>query len=258
MVRDSYRCWRPMYVPGRPNPLLTQNANTISNLVEVVGLAARAYSHDHLSEKAPYIIQTVLILIAPVLFAASVYMFLGRLIRASGHPQLSCIRINLLTKLFVIGDIFCFFVQAAGAGKLVNADTQDSIDSAQYTVLGGLGLQVLFFCIFALCAVIFHLRVSAPRFRGEVHPGLHLHTMLFSLYFNSLLITIRNIYRLVEYGQGNKGYLISHEWPTYAMDVVLMAIIMAVTLFWYSAELKQKQYEGAGYPLEDREAEMMS
>ncbi|KAB8277429.1 RTA1 like protein-domain-containing protein [Aspergillus minisclerotigenes] len=218
-------------------------------LFEVIGLAARAYSRDHLSETTPYIIQILLILLAPILFAASIYMFLGRLIYASGHPHLSFIRINWLTKIFVIGDVFCFFVQAAGAAKLVNAETSSDIDAAQNIVLGGLGLQVAVFCVFALCAVVFHVRVSAPRFRNLVPPGLHLHAMLFSLYASSLLITVRNAYRLVEYTQGNDGYLTTHEWPTYGLDIILMAIIMVITLFWYSAVLNQKVDRETAYPL---------
>ncbi|KAL4902772.1 hypothetical protein BDW74DRAFT_180471 [Aspergillus multicolor] len=220
-------------------------------LFELIGLFARAYSATHTSEQTPYIIQILLILLAPILFAASVYMFLGRLIRASGHPDLSLIRITWLTKIFVAGDIFCFLIQAAGAAKLVNADTVNAVNSAQNIVLGGLGLQVLFFCVFAACAVVFHVRVLSPRIRGNVYPGLNLNAMLGTLYLSSLLITVRNVYRLLEYTEGEDGYLQSHEWPTYGLDVVLMAVIMGITLFWYSVELDgtDKEQEQGAYPL---------
>ncbi|KAJ5413703.1 hypothetical protein N7509_000330 [Penicillium cosmopolitanum] len=207
-------------------------------LFEIVGLAARAYSHNHLAQTKPYIIQILLILLAPILFTASIYMFLGRLIKASGHQGLSFIRINWLTKIFVLGDIFCFLVQAAGAGSLVNADTSTSIDSAQNIILGGLALQVLFFCVFALCAIVFHVRTRAPHIRRSIDPRLHLNAMLFTLYFCSILVTVRNIYRLIEYKSGTTGYLQEHEWPTYGLDVALMAIIAAVTISWYSVNME--------------------
>ena len=137
-------------------------------IVEVIGLAARAWSHSNPSAKeALYIIQTILILFAPIIFSAVVYMFLGRLIRASGHPRLSFIRINVVTKLFVCGDILCFFIQAGGAGKLVHAETPDEISTAQNTVLVGLILQIVFFCIFVSCAIVSHVRVSNATLRGR-------------------------------------------------------------------------------------------
>lgn len=207
-------------------------------IVEVIGLAARAWSHSNPSAKAPYIIQVILILLAPIIFSAVVYMFLGRLIRASGHPHLSFIRINVVTKLFVCGDILCFFIQAGGAGKLVHVETPDEISKAQNTVLVGLILQIVFFCIFVSCAIVFHVRVSNVHIARTVDPKLRLQSMLFSLYLCSILIVVRNIYLVIEYRTGKSGYLQSHEWPTYALDVGLMAVLMIISLFWYLADIK--------------------
>lgn len=214
--------------------LLTEHLTNLHiSAVEAVGLAARAYSRDNLEQKKPFIIQLLLIHLAPILFAAAVYMFLGRLIRASGHEKLSIINVGWLTKIFVVGDIFCFFIQAAGAGKLVNAETSSSISTAENIILGGLGLQILFFCFFVLCAAIFHIRVS-KQVAKWIDPALRLMPMLWSLYFCSLLITIRNIFRLAEYRSGTGGYLQTHEWPMYGLDVALMALLMVVSFFWYS------------------------
>jgi hypothetical protein len=217
----------------------------------VLGLAARVYNVDHPTAKTAIIMQTLLILLAPVFFAASIYMFLGRLIRASGHPQLSPIRITWLTKIFVAGDILCFLVQAAGAAKLVNTDTPEENRTGGRIILFGLGLQVVVFVVFALCAVLFHILTSSARFRGHVNPALRLGFMLMTLYASSILVTVRNAFRLVEYAEGEGGYLLSHEWPLYALDVVLMAVIMAITLVWYGVDMAGtgKGNEPAAYPL---------
>ncbi|OJJ94602.1 hypothetical protein ASPACDRAFT_37692 [Aspergillus aculeatus ATCC 16872] len=227
-------------------------ATVVGGLFEVVGLVARAYSQHDVSSKGPYIIQVLLILLAPIIFSAAIYMFLGRLIRATGHEELSFIRINILTKLFVLGDIICFFIQATGAGKLVNADTSSAKNSAQTTILVGLGLQVVFFLIFALCAIVFHARVSRPENKMNVNPALRLNWVLFSLYFASAMIVIRNIYRLIEYKMGESGYLQMHEWPAYAFDVALMACMMLASLFWYSTNTKGARVSGS-YPLVEQD-----
>ncbi|KAJ5368771.1 RTA1 like protein-domain-containing protein [Penicillium cataractarum] len=223
----------------------------VGGIFEMIGLAARAWSHNNLSAKAPYIIQIILILLAPVIFSAVIYMFLGRLIRASQHQNLSLIRINVMTKLFVCGDILCFFIQASGAGKLVNAKTADEISTAQNTVLAGLILQIVFFCVFISCAIVFNKRVLQVHIARTVDPKLRLQPMLVSLYLCSVLIIVRNVYRVVEYKTGESGYLQSHEWPTYALDVVLMAVLMTVSLSWYLANIKPPSL--ASYPLYSRD-----
>ena len=62
----------------------------------------------------PYIQQTILILLAPALFAASIYMMLGRIVILLNAEQHCIFRKKWLTKFFVCGDILSFTVQAAG------------------------------------------------------------------------------------------------------------------------------------------------
>ena len=62
----------------------------------------------------PYIIQNILILLGPALFAGSIYMVLGRLIRVLDADDYSLIRVQWLTKLFLLGDILSIFGQGGG------------------------------------------------------------------------------------------------------------------------------------------------
>jgi hypothetical protein len=55
------------------------------------------------------------ILLAPALFAASIYMILGRIIILVDGQDHSMIRPQWLTKIFVIGDVVCFLLLAGGA-----------------------------------------------------------------------------------------------------------------------------------------------
>jgi hypothetical protein len=59
--------------------------------------------------------QLLLLLLAPALYAASIYMILGRLIRLLDAEKYSIIRTRWLTKLFVLGDVVSFAVQGIGA-----------------------------------------------------------------------------------------------------------------------------------------------
>ena len=86
--------------------------------VEWIGYIGRAISHTQTPNwtLAPYLIQTLLLLVAPALFAASIYMELSRIIILADGESHALIKKKWLTKIFVIGDITSFFVQ--GGGKL--------------------------------------------------------------------------------------------------------------------------------------------
>lgn len=96
--------------------------NTPSNLsnrrqVEWIGYIFRILAHYNMHSMAINIVQTLLLLLPPSLFAASIYMVLGRLILYANGESMAPIRANWLTKIFVIGDVFTFFVQAVGKSR---------------------------------------------------------------------------------------------------------------------------------------------
>jgi hypothetical protein len=85
-------------------------------LGECLGYVARILS----SKESPnysiglFVLQSTPTLLAPVLFAATIYMCLGRIIRATEGQHLSPIRPSWLTKMFVAGDVMGLAVQGAG------------------------------------------------------------------------------------------------------------------------------------------------
>lgn len=100
-------------------PLITADVlslTILNNIVEWVGYIGRAWSAKQTPDwtLTPYIIQSVLLLVAPALFAASIYMELGRIILLLDGDKQSIIRRTWLTKLFVLGDISSFMVQSTG------------------------------------------------------------------------------------------------------------------------------------------------
>ncbi|KAF5620244.1 Rtm1p [Fusarium sp. NRRL 52700] len=210
----------------------------LGGLFETAGLGARIYSTDHLRDQESYSTQTLLILLAPIFFSAAIYMLLGRVIRASGHPDLSIIRILWLSKFFVVADVLCFAIQACGAGILVNVDNTAGQNSGENVILAGLALQVVILIIFLICTGVFHARLAKRGLIGAINPWLQLVTMLSELYVCAILILFRNVFRLLEFGLGDDGYLQAHEWPLFVFDILFMAIVMALGLSWYPVDLQ--------------------
>lgn len=88
----------------------------IGGCFEAIGYAARAVNAHQAPNYGtmPYAMQSVFILLAPSLFAASIYMILGRLIRRVDGDSRSLIHSTKLTKIFVVGDILAFLIQSGG------------------------------------------------------------------------------------------------------------------------------------------------
>lgn len=74
--------------------------------------------------------QSLLILLAPALFAASIYMVLGRIILLTDGESSSIIRARWLTKIFVAGDVLSFLVQSGGGSFLPSSLSPSALLSA--------------------------------------------------------------------------------------------------------------------------------
>ncbi|KAL2856120.1 hypothetical protein BJX68DRAFT_263615 [Aspergillus pseudodeflectus] len=75
--------------------------------VEAAGYAARIVSQHDTLALGPYIVQTMLTLVAPI------YLTLGRLIVNLGVERASIIRVKYITKIFVVGGVMSFLLQWA-------------------------------------------------------------------------------------------------------------------------------------------------
>lgn len=93
------------------SPILANNRT-----VEVIGYIGRALSHNEAPDYTlgPYIIQSILLLVAPALFAASIYMELARIVLMVEGDHALIIRRRWLTRIFVTGDVVSFLMQSGG------------------------------------------------------------------------------------------------------------------------------------------------
>lgn len=184
----------------------------------------------------PYVIQNMFILLPPALFAASIYMTLGRIIRSVRGELYSIIRVDWLTKLFVLGDVVAFMVQGSAAGLMV---TGNNATLGERIVVAGLLIQVIMFGLFAVTAIVFHARfqrysVGAIAY-GEEIPWKQSFIILYAL---SALIMVRSIFRVAEYVMGQDGYPLDNEWTLYVFDSVLMLVAMVIFFIWYPSRLQ--------------------
>jgi len=210
----------------------------VGGLCEMIGFIARtvnAYEPYRQWSLVPFIVQSVFPLVAPALFAASIYMELGRiveLVQGDGHLF---IKRRFLTGIFVTGDVISFFMQGGGGG-LMGSNSLSTVRLGEKVIVGGLFVQITFFGIFVLAAAIFHRRMRMRPTSRSLEVPWQKH--MFALYTVSVLILGRSVFRVVEFLQGNNGYTMHTEAFLYVFDATLMLLVMFCMNWFHPSEIR--------------------
>ncbi|KAK6811982.1 hypothetical protein RU639_012296 [Aspergillus parasiticus] len=215
----------------------------IGAATEVAAYAIRAASVHQQDNIGLYATSSSLIVIAPVLVCASLYILIGRLIRSSaggGRATPSSdtetkepVRLfgrfspSWIPRVFVTSDVVSFLTQAAGSGiASSNNWVGKEKDVGVGVLIAGLVLQLVTFGFFLVVVVWFDRSFAS----GEVEEGVR--SVLRGIYVAGAFIMVRLIYRVVEFCMGMDTYTWTHEWPLYVLEAVPMLIAMMV-LGWY-------------------------
>ncbi|KAK9384677.1 RTA1 like protein-domain-containing protein [Lipomyces mesembrius] len=214
----------------------------VGGYLEFIGFICRAVVsyQDPISTSArvPNIIMTVFILIAPVWFAASIYILFGRIILLLQANHLAIIKQKWLTGIFVTGDVLSLVIQVAGAVMLTgtnsNNQSQSNLNTAKIVIDFGLAAQIVSFGFFIVTAIVLHRRIlKQPAIASNVPWKKHLYTV----YLTSTIIMCRCIFRLVEYLLGTNGPIWPHEAYQYGFDSTLMFFVMVAFAVIHPSEV---------------------
>lgn len=206
-----------------------------------LGYILRAASAADTTAMGPYIGQNVCILLPPSLYAATIYMIYGRIVIYAGEPALSIVSPQKVTKIFVIGDVLAFLTQASSGGMMAMSSMAQM---GQKITIVGLFIQLFIFGGFLTIAIIFGRRVQQAK---TALRNLPCGSLLYVLFAVSGLIIVRCFYRIIEFCQGNDGYLMGHEVFMYVFDTIPMFVVQAIFHFHHPGKvLVTRRYDGLG------------
>lgn len=132
---------------------------------------------------------------------------------------------------------------------LAQAKTQNAIDLGQNIIKGGLILQILFFGVFMVVAILFHLRISQNPTPKSLVIDAPWQRQMTVLYTASLLIMVRSVFRVIEYVQGSDGVLLQTEIYLYIFDAVLVFNAMVLFNIWHPGKvIANKNYQDFDTP----------
>lgn len=220
----------------------------IGGLFETIGYGGRIQSSFDQFSLSPFIMQTLLLLLGPALYAASIYMILGRIIVLTGAERYAIVRPSWLTKIFVTGDVISFMMQGAGGGIMSTAKKNPANSKkGERIIVGGLFVQLVFFGLFVITAAVFQRKGSAHL--KSLPKDITWKKHLLALYATSILILVRSVFRVIEYLQGNNGYLLRKEVFLYVFDSALMLGVMVIMNVIHPGDIAimlKKKNEGHG------------
>ncbi|CRG87355.1 Protein RTM1 [Talaromyces islandicus] len=209
---------------------------------ETFGYYGRAWSHQSRTEIKSWALAEMLIMTAPPLLAATIYMVLGRIIRSFDAEHLSRIRVKRLTRTFVLNDVICFCTQLGGIGVQVTGDA-NIMNIGNKVVLAGLIFSLFIFALFVWIAFDFHRRLSREPTKLLLinsEQSLPWKRYMLVLYISSLAMIIRNLVRTIQFGASRLSPINTQEAYIYVFDASLLFISVGVLLVYHPGKLIKK------------------
>ncbi|CRG89950.1 putative protein C17G6,02c [Talaromyces islandicus] len=209
----------------------------IMTTVEVVGYLARYLAHDDPFKDTYYLMQIVLLTLAPVFICASIYICLGRIVSVYGK-HISRLPPVWYTIIFVTCDFISLVLQGTGGGLTSSAETTDEQNLGMRVMLVGLIFQVATLAIFgALCLEFgWRVRTQAASLNANTHQIRHRwqwKAFIFGLALALLFVIIRSAYRVAEMSGGYDGSLMKDQWTFLVFEGICMMIAAGLLLAFH-------------------------
>ncbi|PSN64980.1 RTA1 domain-containing protein [Corynespora cassiicola Philippines] len=202
---------------------------------------ARTISTRHQQEVSLIAISQLLFLLAPVWINAFVHMILARLIYFY-HPDRCIFGIDAprISTYFVWADILSFLIQAGGGSLLGPEQSAKEQDIGFKLYMGGVSLQQVLIICFLVLAVKFQIDMYKSEGEGSTHYGrIGWQKQVWCIYCVLGLITLRIIYRLVEFADGLNadGTFMKHEYYIYILDALPMFLALLLLSLYHPGKV---------------------
>ncbi|KAF2443554.1 hypothetical protein P171DRAFT_444958 [Karstenula rhodostoma CBS 690.94] len=188
----------------------------------IAGFIIRELGAHHTEHLTYLIASTVLIMSGPPVYALINYFILSRILYYI--PYLAPMHPGRVATTFVGLDAVCEILIGQGAWRMANPSmTPKQRKLGANLVTASLSLQVALFGSFGLLAAQFHMRANKEKLLSR-----DLRIVLYVLYVSATLVTIRCIYRLVEYIEGWDSTIYKNEIFFWIFEAVIMFLNTAL------------------------------
>jgi len=196
---------------------------------ETAGFAIRAVGTRSQLQLGYFMPEELLILLAPLWVNAFIYMVFGRMVNYYlSEKKVYCFEARRLAAVFVCLDIVSFIVQGTG-GSIASGssgETDSIVMVGIHIYMGGVGLQQLFILLFLILVVKFQRQALEIERLNGLWEKSNWRPLLYVTYGSLSFITIRIIFRLVQYSSGVLSYIPTHEAFFYVFEALPMSLAL--------------------------------
>ncbi|KAM0717932.1 hypothetical protein Q7P37_006264 [Cladosporium fusiforme] len=187
-------------------------------LLMCAGFIMREVGAYNIEDLGILIASIVLLLSGPPVYSGAAYFILARTLYYI--PWLSPLHPGRILTTFIGIDFLIELMVANGAAKAANTSISAAEHEAgEILIKIALILQACTFTAYVTILAIWHVRANRANLLTA-----KLRKVVWVMYASATLITVRCIYRIVEYFQGFTGELYTHEAYFYVFEGVLMLI----------------------------------
>ncbi|KAF1982160.1 hypothetical protein K402DRAFT_397755 [Aulographum hederae CBS 113979] len=208
-----------------------------AGLMMSAGFAVReagAYNYD---DVGIIIATTILIMSGPPVYAIIDYLVLGRCLYYI--PYLSPIHPGRVITTFLGVDFIVEALIGVGAGRVFNStESNEFRNVGQQIVKSALIIQAVMFLLFIALTAWFHVKAIRAGVMTK-----NLRTVLIVLYISATVITVRCIYRIVEFFEGYEGTLYTSEEYFWVFEAAIMWANTAMLNIWHPAKYLPRDYK---------------
>ncbi|CCA75462.1 related to RTA1 domain protein, putative-Aspergillus clavatus [Serendipita indica DSM 11827] len=197
----------------------------VGSTFTTIGFAFKIWSSYYPKNLGAWITAVILLFTAPPIYSAADYFIFAKTLhyvpsQAPMHP-------GRVVTTFVAFDGFCEMLMGTGVGQVVNYDNPTKVRIGSGLIKAGLLLQIVLFLLFVMVAARFHSNVRKAKLVGRWT------TVLYVLYTSAFVISVRCLYRVVEYWMGTTGPLYRLEVYFQIFEATLMLINVLVLNIWH-------------------------
>ncbi|KAG5764466.1 hypothetical protein H9Q72_007436 [Fusarium xylarioides] len=190
-------------------------------ILEIIGYIGRLVIHDNPFDFIGFLLQIIMITIAPVFFSAAIYVLLSQVINFV-DPNVSRFSPKYFYWIFIPSDIISLILQAVGGAVSVVSTAQDDVKTGEDISIAGLVSQVVTLLCFVALFIDYVIRASKSPARYRLTKPIL--TFLFFLFLSTIFILIRCGYRIAELNGGYFSAIFRDEGLYIALESCMMCI----------------------------------
>ncbi|KAG7412713.1 RTA1 like protein-domain-containing protein [Fusarium sp. MPI-SDFR-AT-0072] len=190
-------------------------------ILEIIGYVGRLIIHDNPFDFIGFLLQIIMITIAPVFFSAAIYVLLSQVINFV-DPNVSRFSPKYFYWIFIPSDIISLILQAVGGAVSVVSTAQDDVKTGEDISIAGLVFQVVTLLCFVALFIDYVIRASKSPARYRLTKPIL--TFLFFLFLSTIFILIRCGYRIAELNGGYFSAIFRDEGLYIALESCMMCI----------------------------------